>query len=276
MSLQNLFEMVKADRYTQDGRDQLIKTQEVETEDKIYNIGDISQKTGLQKTANGWVEPPKGGKTPKRQGGADWTKDIPNATTEELENIVKLEAKLPKMSEQSRKEFAPKIEKAKEELAKRGGSKSDGAKFDEYGLPSEETIELKENFLKKEGITDPNKLSNKEFNELAKKLDNQFGINNLELSQELLVAEPEQTISKPTYISQMSQEKQDKVKNALTNYFKNDIGLSGSDLEDAVQNGLDSKISDLSDIESDEVKKALSEDAAPRVLTGDTRIRIRK
>jgi len=63
MALKNLFEMVKADRYTQDGREAIIKAQEAETEDKVYNIGDISQKTGLQKTANGWVKP-KNGKQP--------------------------------------------------------------------------------------------------------------------------------------------------------------------------------------------------------------------
>lgn len=69
MALKNLFDMVKADRYTQDGRDELIKAQEKETEDKVYQIGEISQKTGLQKTANGWVKP-KGGKQPgvKKEG----------------------------------------------------------------------------------------------------------------------------------------------------------------------------------------------------------------
>ena len=63
MALKNLFDMVKADRYTQDGREALIKAQESETEDKIYQIGEISQTTGLQKTANGWVKP-KSGKQP--------------------------------------------------------------------------------------------------------------------------------------------------------------------------------------------------------------------
>ncbi|MBQ1776576.1 MAG: hypothetical protein IIZ93_00320 [Acidaminococcaceae bacterium] len=60
MALKNLFDMVKADRYTQDGREAIIKAQEAETEDVKYQNGDISQKTGLMKTPNGWVEPPKG------------------------------------------------------------------------------------------------------------------------------------------------------------------------------------------------------------------------
>lgn len=63
MALKNLFDMAKADRYTADGREALIKAQEAETEDKVYQIGEISQKTGLQKTANGWVKP-KNGKQP--------------------------------------------------------------------------------------------------------------------------------------------------------------------------------------------------------------------
>jgi hypothetical protein len=59
MALKDIFTMVKADRYTADGCEELNKAREAETEDKRYNIGEISQKTGLQKTANGW-RPPKG------------------------------------------------------------------------------------------------------------------------------------------------------------------------------------------------------------------------
>ena len=63
MSLKNIFEMVKADRWTQDGCEALNKAHEADVEDKTYNIGEISQKTGLQKTANGWVKP-RSGKAP--------------------------------------------------------------------------------------------------------------------------------------------------------------------------------------------------------------------
>lgn len=61
MALKDIFKMTKANRYTADGREELIKAQEAETEDRRYNIGEISEKTGLQKTANGWVKPNKGG-----------------------------------------------------------------------------------------------------------------------------------------------------------------------------------------------------------------------
>jgi hypothetical protein len=71
MALKNLFDMVKADRYTADGREAIIKAQEAETEDarRTYQIGEISEATGLQKTANGWVKP-KSGKQPGAKTGA--------------------------------------------------------------------------------------------------------------------------------------------------------------------------------------------------------------
>ena len=53
MTIQNMFNMAKGQTLTQDGC-------ETDVEDKRYNIGDISQKTGLQKTANGWVKPKNG------------------------------------------------------------------------------------------------------------------------------------------------------------------------------------------------------------------------
>ena len=67
MNLKNLFEMQKADKYTQDGRDAIIKAQ---TEDKVYHTGEISQATGLQKQPDGsWAPPknrgPKGAGIPK-------------------------------------------------------------------------------------------------------------------------------------------------------------------------------------------------------------------
>ena len=60
MALKDLFKMTKADRYTADGCEELNKAREADVEDKVYQIGEISQKTGLQKTANGWVKPKSG------------------------------------------------------------------------------------------------------------------------------------------------------------------------------------------------------------------------
>ena len=61
MTLKDIFNMAKANRYTQDGRDQIAEALENETEDVRYKPGDISQKTGLQKQPDGsWAEPKKG------------------------------------------------------------------------------------------------------------------------------------------------------------------------------------------------------------------------
>lgn len=62
MALKDLFKMTKADRYTADGCEKLNRAREAATEDarRTYKNGEISQTTGLMKTPNGWVEPPKG------------------------------------------------------------------------------------------------------------------------------------------------------------------------------------------------------------------------
>jgi len=57
MAIKDLMKAAKADRYTQDGRDQLNAALQADVEDRTYQIGEISQKTGLQKTANGWRPP---------------------------------------------------------------------------------------------------------------------------------------------------------------------------------------------------------------------------
>ena len=60
MAISNLWEMAKADRYTADGREAIARAREADVEDRTYQIGEISQKTGLQKTAEGWVKPKSG------------------------------------------------------------------------------------------------------------------------------------------------------------------------------------------------------------------------
>ncbi len=67
MSISNLWEMAKADRYTADGREAIAKAREADVEDRTYQIGEISQKTGLQKTAEGWVKPKSGNATPQTE-----------------------------------------------------------------------------------------------------------------------------------------------------------------------------------------------------------------
>lgn len=61
MSLENIFTMIKADRYTEDGCEELNKAKkEIEDARKFYKPGEISEKTGLQKQPDGGWAPPKG------------------------------------------------------------------------------------------------------------------------------------------------------------------------------------------------------------------------
>lgn len=62
MGIKSIFSMLKADRYMQDGRDKL-------AEDKIYQTGQISEKTGLQKQPDGSWKPPKGNASKSSLGG---------------------------------------------------------------------------------------------------------------------------------------------------------------------------------------------------------------
>lgn len=57
MELKSVFEIVKADRYSQEGCGKIA----AETEDKIYKTGEISTATGLQKQPDGSWAPPKNG-----------------------------------------------------------------------------------------------------------------------------------------------------------------------------------------------------------------------
>lgn len=75
-SINNIFEMVKADRYTADGREEIIKAQEAETQDaRRYKTGEISEATGLQKQPDGSWAPPKKG----APAGAKQAAGIPKA-----------------------------------------------------------------------------------------------------------------------------------------------------------------------------------------------------
>lgn len=84
MALKDIFKMTKANRYTADGREELIKAQEAVTEDRRYNIGEISEKTGLQKTANGWVKP-KSGKQPGMNKMTSW--GTPSEPSENVKHL---------------------------------------------------------------------------------------------------------------------------------------------------------------------------------------------
>lgn len=72
--IEDVFRIIKADRYTKDGCDEIQKAKDNLTEDEKYNIGDISKKTGLQKTANGWVKPKSGKQTDAKNAETNYGK----------------------------------------------------------------------------------------------------------------------------------------------------------------------------------------------------------
>ena len=70
MAIKDIFTMIKADRYTSDGREELVKAQEAVTEDVTYKPGDISRKTGLQKQPDGSWAPVKNAPQSKKMNKA--------------------------------------------------------------------------------------------------------------------------------------------------------------------------------------------------------------
>lgn len=87
--------MVKADRYTEDGCEAITKAREADVEDRTYQIGEISQKTGLQKTAEGWVKPKSGNSAggAKKEVDKKLAKEIANSNHFEEQQKVAKKAK---------------------------------------------------------------------------------------------------------------------------------------------------------------------------------------
>ena len=71
MALKDLLKAADADRYTQDGRDELNAALQADVEDRTYKTGEISQKTGLQKQPDGSWAPPKKGKAAGAKTGEE-------------------------------------------------------------------------------------------------------------------------------------------------------------------------------------------------------------
>ena len=150
MALKNLFDMVIADKYTADGREAIIKAQEAETEDKVYQIGEISQKTGLQKTANGWVKPKKGaaGKTSRASKEEAIRKDLGLTAGEDMsrfsdQQIETMYAKTQQTPEQQKADFdkskiGQAVNKGRQEFAaEKTRQKELASKTNAIGLPKE-------------------------------------------------------------------------------------------------------------------------------------------
>ena len=312
MALKNLFDMVKADRYTADGREALIKAQEAETEDKVYQIGEISQKTGLQKTANGWVKPPRNKEIQNAGKHAESVKAAQKAKKEEARRQQRAEG------EANARAFQEKVEK--------GEIKPDGAEVhQQQGEEIKANLETAKYYFDKAqsfSPTDPSyktyMTKAKQYNDEAKAQadDNGFDfeeMHNSGITQAVNEYAEEQSKSaaetKPETTAKFETEQENakyeegrkgwetvskerlpdikkKVEQKIDYYKKYDpyamlgkrTGLNAAQKKAVEQNMAQAKENlafFTGQLEGINEQMGAS-DSAPRVLTGDTRIRVRK
>ena len=304
MALKDIFSMIKADRYTADGREELVKAQEAETEDRTYQIGEISQKTGLQKTANGWVEPKAGGagNTKKDASGAEVLnnkyykndvrteegekKILSETKTEVLENKVKdLENLKQKNGGKLGVQGEKSLQLAKAELAKRNesktveGSQSEG--MSKHWVQKGEKAEFVERTPEEEKKMWQKVAARLSDDKLKQAIKNREGRELKPVEKIMLEAAKSELEKRNT--SEPESKKEDVRKQLLElekqrrsykddtveNYAGHNIRLKqASLLRQAGFNG-------RSDFDN-YLKEKMPADSAPRVLTGDTKIRIRK
>lgn len=103
MELKSVFEIVKADRYSQEGCEKIA----AETEDKIYKTGEISTATGLQKQPDGSWAPPKNGAGPVKgdKKKADKERAERSERADQKASAARAEAEKRKLSGPDMKDF---------------------------------------------------------------------------------------------------------------------------------------------------------------------------
>ena len=233
MALKDIFKMTKANRYTADGREELIKAQEAVTEDRRYKIGEISEKTGLQKTANGWVKPNKGGA--ERNHGTEQKKRGPGA----IHTPGKGNFGMDKMKEAAEKGL--KGQELKEFMT---GSKSESK-------PAESTSSAQKT------ESTPEQKNMLDYFKTVKEKVNSEGKGSVPLRDFKKASEIQMAINKYN----------DWKAGRLTRRGGPDGILEGEELGKALKNDIERLGLNPSDVIGD---------SAPRILTGDTRIRVRK
>lgn len=312
MALKNLFDMVKADRYTADGREEIIKAQEAETEDKVYQIGEISQKTGLQKTANGWVKPKTGkapgaktgpGETPNKGAGIP---DFKGMTAEDFDKKLRAEGWTTGGWEGSETHSSAIFKKGGRTIRVNEGQPGKITSIQEISEPAENKPAANVKRNESEAVKNGDKT-------IYRIKGTQYYFDSPEEAESAILAENR---SGKTYAKPSKDENVNNIQEALG--FKLDM-TSGNSMDEFIKKtgeneyaanvwsfGRDSKgtlINKLSETSSPNaiIKKENGEwklyhkdrdgketvvtangrqdptrDAAPRVLTGDTRIRVRK
>lgn len=225
MALKNIFDMVKADRYTADGCTEIKKAREADVEDRVYNIGEISQKTGLMKTANGWVKPKKGnaGSAKKDVSGADVINN------KYYKNDVRTEEGEKKILSETKTEVLKSKVKYLEDLKAKNGGK--------LGPQGEKSLQLAKE-------------------EIAKRAETKSAAEKPKTEKKSALKLPDEKSSFATDVNRMKKLK------------KEDYKQYTIQLEKLHSKYPINKWKDL--------LNKTTQDEAPRILTGDTKIRIRK
>ena len=129
MALNNLFDMVKADRYTADGREALIKAQNEATEDaKAKPEGSVSPDGKRIKQGGKWV-PKKDAKQPgAKQNAAAGSKpngSLPEQSPEEIREIGRAAREWREGQKRDARERQAEVQKALAEQMKKEANSSD-------------------------------------------------------------------------------------------------------------------------------------------------------
>jgi len=248
--IENIFRIIKADRYTKDGCDEIQKAKDNLAEDEKYNIGDISKKTGLQKTANGWVEPKKakaGAGKPKQDKVGNFMKAYERGDF----------GKYQQNAEQKKAENFFKQSKSKESKQKN----VHGAEVDK--IYERQLKRIKE--LKAKGFTDEQIDNDKIIKQTKEDMKN--------------VGKKPVAENKPDNEKSLGQKNQEGQSYIEANARMTQAALEALNRGDISKEQFKQHVQAINNATRENLKKingSSSKDAAPRELTGDCKIRIRK
>lgn len=294
MAIKDIFNMVKAARYTQDGRDQITEALENETEDVRYKPGDISQKTGLQKQPDGsWAEPKKGAPAENVTKMSDLV-----AQKSRPESAPAGRQPTPEMLEREKMRQSPEAIAHKEQLEREHPRTETGASAEtKKEFSNEDKINMLSNYMHmmykdvpvSEWKETYSKLSESEIKESFENFASNHSPENYSNGGKYDYASRESAPAKtPKPTTQEYMKAKDRVKKYEEQYKK--------DMEDyeymerVKANGVDTSIfnpmyggkprplSENKDYieEVNKIKAYEAKDAAPRQLTGDCKIKIKK
>lgn len=258
MALKDLLKAADADRYTQDGRDELNAALQADVEDRTYKTGEISQKTGLQKQPDGSWAPPKKGGAGKPKSNVPGNIPLNN---EYYKDDVRTEAGARKILSETKTEAIQSRIKDLETLKENNGGK--------LGPQGEKELQMnKEELAKRSGNAEvglhEGEANMPEFAQSYKLLSEEHDQDALESNAKLY---PE--------LQPLVKQRDPFVKKRIAAYTKlrdnPNNPQARADFVDA-SNAINQIDADIDRA----YKKATAGDSAPRELTGDTKIRIRK